>query len=381
MNVPICDPKTGMLLPVWQDWLNKLYQRVGGAEADTNTELFNLAGGTTADVSAHIADPTDAHHASAIGLSAVSGLASTDAQAAIAELEGQVQGKQASGSYLTALTGDVTASGPGSAAATIAAGAVSNSKMANMASHTFKGNNSGSSAAPSDLTASQLTAELNSMVGDSGSGGTKGLVPAPSAGDAAAGKFFKADGTWAAPAGGSSGFSTGDVKLTLKTTADSTWVMMDDGTIGDGSSGATTRANADTSDLFTLLWNNVSDTYAPVSGGRGASAAADFAAHKKISLTKVLGRALAISGAGSGLTSRSLGQTLGEETHVLTTSEMPSHTHTLNAYGNVPAISANFATSSDVLRSSSGGPTNSTGGDGAHNNMQPTSFLNVMVKL
>jgi hypothetical protein len=34
------------------------------------------------------------------------------------------------------------------------------------------------------------------FIGDSGSGGVKGLVPAPAAGDAAAGKFLKADGTW-----------------------------------------------------------------------------------------------------------------------------------------------------------------------------------------
>ena len=39
------------------------------------------------------------------------------------------------------------------------------------------------------------------MVGDSGSGGTAGNVPAPASGTAAAGKFLKADGTWAVPAG------------------------------------------------------------------------------------------------------------------------------------------------------------------------------------
>jgi hypothetical protein len=39
------------------------------------------------------------------------------------------------------------------------------------------------------------------LVGDSGAGGTRGLVPAPAAGDAAAGKFLKADGTWTAPTG------------------------------------------------------------------------------------------------------------------------------------------------------------------------------------
>jgi hypothetical protein len=102
---------------------------------------------------------------------------------------------------MPALTGDVTSSA-GAVATTIASGVVSNAKLATMATHTFKGNNTGSTAAPLDLTATQLTAEMNAVVGDAGSGGTKGLVPAPSAGDAAAGKFLKADGTFAVPGGG-----------------------------------------------------------------------------------------------------------------------------------------------------------------------------------
>lgn len=81
-------------------------------------------------------------------------------------------------------------------------GNLPNANLATMANNTFKGNVSGSAATPSDLTATQVTAALNAMVGDSGSGGTKGLVPAPAAGDAAAGKFLKADGTYAVPAGG-----------------------------------------------------------------------------------------------------------------------------------------------------------------------------------
>ena len=44
------------------------------------------------------------------------------------------------------------------------------------------------------------------FTGDSGSGGTPGLVPAPAAGDALANMFLKADGTWAlTPAGSGSG--------------------------------------------------------------------------------------------------------------------------------------------------------------------------------
>lgn len=58
-------------------------------------------------------------------------------------------------------------------------------------------------------TLTNLNKGLPAFTGDSGSGGVKGLVPAPAAGDAAAGKFLKADGTFAAPAGGSGGL--GDV--------------------------------------------------------------------------------------------------------------------------------------------------------------------------
>ena len=42
------------------------------------------------------------------------------------------------------------------------------------------------------------------FTGDAGSGGLSGLVPAPAAGDTAAGKFLGAGGVWAVPAGGSS---------------------------------------------------------------------------------------------------------------------------------------------------------------------------------
>ena len=49
--------------------------------------------------------------------------------------------------------------------------------------------------------ATAQTALLDAFTGDSGAGGVKGLVPAPAAGDAAASKFLKADGTWTSPAG------------------------------------------------------------------------------------------------------------------------------------------------------------------------------------
>lgn len=61
----------------------------------------------------------------------------------------------------------------------------------------------GTSGAVSAKSATTVTSELDAVVGDSGSGGTKGLVPAPAAGDAAAGKYLKADGTWATVSAGS----------------------------------------------------------------------------------------------------------------------------------------------------------------------------------
>lgn len=104
---------------------------------------------------------------------------------------------------ITALTGDVTAgSGSGSQAATIANDAVTNAKLDNMAAGTIKGRALGAGTGdPTDLTSTQATAILDNLVGDSGAGGTKGLAPAPAAGDAASGKFLKADGLWVTPSG------------------------------------------------------------------------------------------------------------------------------------------------------------------------------------
>ena len=129
-------------------------------------------------------------------------------------------------------------------------------------------------------------------------------------------------------------FTTGDVKQTFKAVADSGWVMMNDGTIGDGSSGAWTRANPDTQALFTLLWNNIADAYCPLLAagtgtgtGRGASAAADWAAHRHIALPRALGRVFAHAGAGYGLLNYAFGSFWGNETVALGLNNIPSHAH------------------------------------------------------
>lgn len=62
-------------------------------------------------------------------------------------------------------------------------------------------------------------------------------------------------------------------------------------TLGNASSGATERANADTQALYVYLWNT--DANLTVSTGRGASAANDFAANKTIALPDGRGSVLA----------------------------------------------------------------------------------------
>lgn len=97
-------------------------------------------------------------------------------------------------SFTGSLSGDVTGT---QSATAIAANAVTNAKLAQMPSNTFKGNNTGSTANAIDMTAAQAVAILPTVVGDSGSGGAQGVIPAPPAGSYAAGDYLLANGTWA----------------------------------------------------------------------------------------------------------------------------------------------------------------------------------------
>jgi hypothetical protein len=66
------------------------------------------------------------------------------------------------------------------------------------------------------------------------------------------------------------------------------WVKANGLTIGNAASGATNRAHADTEALFTVFWNDWSNTLLPIQDStgtpsvRGANAAADFAANKRL---------------------------------------------------------------------------------------------------
>ncbi len=85
-----------------------------------------------------------------------------------------------------------------------------------------------------------------------------------------------------------------------------------------------------------------------------------------------------LTGVTGSVNGDTLGGTGGEETHTLTTAEMPAHTH---------SISANTSTGGTSVVSKTGAANNeptvtgSAGSDGAHNNVQPTIILNYVIKV
>ncbi len=97
---------------------------------------------------------------------------------------------------MPALTGDVTMTA-GSTTTAIAANAVVNADLAQVATATIKGRTTAGTGNVEDLTATQATAMLNTFTST-----TKGLAPASGGGTT---NYLRADGTWAAPAGGGGG--------------------------------------------------------------------------------------------------------------------------------------------------------------------------------
>lgn len=88
-------------------------------------------------------------------------------------------------------------------------------------------------------------------------------------------------------------------------------------------------------------------------------------------------RLTGISGSVSGTT---LGASGGEEAHTLTTPEIPSHSH-VQQYANAGSGVDNTqsSTAGKTSPSASAMSTQSTGGGGAHNNVQPTFILNYII--
>lgn len=121
------------------------------------------------------------------------------------------------------------------------------------------------------------------------------------------------------------------------------FVRLNGRTIGSATSGASERANADCQALFVYLWST--DPNLAVSTGRGASASADWAANKQITLPDARGRTLAAlddmgnTAAGRltatyfGTAATVLGAAGGSQSHTQTIAEMAAHGHSITDPG------------------------------------------------
>jgi hypothetical protein len=213
-------------------------------------------------------------------------------------------------------------------------------------------------------------------------------------------------------------FQTGDCLWLPMQGTRTGWTRANGRTIGSASSGATERANADTSAQFVYLWTNFDNTICPVSTGRGANAAADFAANKTIQLLDMrgyvpgglddMGNSAAGRYANVPVVSGSVtaaGSVLGEATHTITKAESavltytaavtdPGHLHNLRGFavnvGDQSVIGAgstfspeggtNLGTTNSATTGITVGVTADAGG-GAHNNVQKTILGSFYLKL
>jgi len=76
-----------------------------------------------------------------------------------------------------------------------------------------------------------------------------------------------------------------------------------------------------------------------------------------------------------------LGETGGAKTHTLTTAEIPSHTHTIDARENPVSGSLGSLGLSNAGGTITTRTSNATGGGGAHNNLQPYIVLNYIIRV
>ena len=130
----------------------------------------------------------------------------------------------------------------------------------------------------------------------------------------------------------------------------------------------------------TALFSLLGTTY----GGDGRSTFA---------LPNLQGRVPLHQGTGPGLTPRVIGESGGEETHILTPAEMPSHNHILISDSGVgtsdnPSNALPAKNAAGIPQYSAGGSTAmnsgavaSTGGNAAHNTMPPYLTLNYIIAI
>ena len=110
------------------------------------------------------------------------------------------------------------------------------------------------------------------------------------------------------------------------------------------------------------------------------------------------GRATIGAGTGSGLTARTLAQLIGEESHILSITEIPAHAHIQNAHHHGPPVGATEYISVSALPGPYGvvaggygifsnatqdatATEQNAGGGGSHNNIQPSAVVTKIIKI
>jgi microcystin-dependent protein len=162
---------------------------------------------------------------------------------------------------------------------------------------------------------------------------------------------------------------TGTILPTVATSAPAGWLLC------DGS--AVSRTN------YANLFNIVGTAFGT---GDGSTT---------FNLPDLRGRSIIGVGTGSGLTARARGDTGGAETHTLTEAQMPLHGHPVrNTFssqstfaslttGGFPVSTAsavNSAAYTGTPSNTAGQQIGGTGGNGAHNNMQPFMALSYIIR-
>lgn len=213
------------------------------------------------------------------------------------------------------------------------------------------------------------------------------------------------------------GFITGDWKGTTRPTLQAGWCW-GAGTIGNASSGATYAA-ADAQDLFNLYWNAIEYNYAGTTAtgaglqvftsagaavAKGASAAADWAANRRISVVdfrdrvpagrgNMVGNAGRLSGQSGGVNGNGLGNSGGLETHSLAELENAEHDHAVPSFRVSAATQMTDTTGGGYAYGGDDGQarfvaddppqitTLESGQGSPHNNVQPTIISNIVIKL
>ena len=278
---------------------------------------------------------------------------------------------------ITALTGDVTASGPGSVAATVAK--VGGATAVNVADAVTKkhaqNSDTGTTSASFGVDTGGTGFKLKDVSGvaqvrnlaDSADAGIKASAIQLTTG-AAPGSFLQSDASGNAswqPDPGQAMVPIGAIILTAGTGASGLWRVCD----------GVSLLRGDYPVLFTILGT----TYGSVD-------------NYHFNLPDLRGRFPIGNGQGTGLTNRVLGVPGGEETHVLSASEMPTHSH-VNTGANPVGTANGLVNTSGTMTGTNYGvsavnsglrwePVSeaSQGSGAAHNNMPPYLPLNYIIR-